>query len=184
MCSVGEKPYKCHVCDRSFSESSSRRKHMLSHQPPSEKKESYPCEVCGKVIKTLEYFKEHMAIHTRIKNVECPICSRSFTRKSTLREHIATHAGNASKCPLLFHECMDREFGCSIKERPKEHICELCTRAFLHRASLWRHKKHPCLPLKPTEKAYECQMCVSIFKKIIAQVQGKIIWSVRLVLTH
>lgn len=58
-------------------------------------------------------------------------------------------------------------------QRPKNHICELCTRAFSHRSSLWKHKKRPCLPLKPTEPAYECDMCATIFKGIIAQVQGK-----------
>lgn len=168
---LGEKPYKCYVCDRSFSESSSRRKHMLTHVP-AEKKDTYPCEVCGKIIKSQSHFKEHMAIHTGAKNVECPICSKSFARKSTLREHIAIHTGKRlwrSDTILLSFT----EVSILFTDRPKNHICELCTRAFSHRSSLWKHKKRPCLPLKPTEPAYQCDMCATIFKGIIAQLQGK-----------
>lgn len=88
----GEKPYKCNVCDRSFTESSSRRKHMFTHFP-ERKLEAFSCEICGKFIKSKDSFKRHMENHTGQKNFECPICSRPFARESLLRAHAVIHTG-------------------------------------------------------------------------------------------
>lgn len=141
---------------------------MLTHFPG--KKESFPCEVCGKVIKGMNSFKQHMAIHTGDKNVECPVCFKSFARKSSLRDHVLTHTGEFS----LFWYCsywMFYRFVYSAhpKDRLKGHICDVCSKAFHHRSSLWKHKKRACLPVKIAQ----CDFCVAIFKQKLAQMQGR-----------
>lgn len=152
----GEKPYQCEVCDRYFSESSTRRKHRLTHFPEEQKQLTmFSCEICGKVIKSRDSFKQHMEVHSGAKNFECPICNKSFARKSTLRVHIVTHTGKP-------------------KDRPTDLICPLCSKGFHHRSSLWRHRKRSCW--KP---AFKCEECVKIFKQKVIEIQGgcHIIWS-------
>ncbi len=42
---TGEKRYKCEICGKAFTESSTRRKHMLVHNPNKQ----FKCEMCDKV---------------------------------------------------------------------------------------------------------------------------------------
>lgn len=45
----GEKPYKCHVWDREYTQKGNLDKHLLLHQKPDiNQRRNYKCEHCGK----------------------------------------------------------------------------------------------------------------------------------------
>lgn len=80
-----------------------------------------------------------------------------------------------------------RNFVISIKrqpgDRPKDHICDRCSKAFHHRSSLSKHRKRPCFP---ENTVFYCDYCSKQFKtnykyrlhldqhERILQMQGKL----------
>ncbi|CRL04954.1 CLUMA_CG018282, isoform A [Clunio marinus] len=62
----------------------------------------YPCEICGKKLRTRTCHNRHMVIHTGDKPNKCMYCPRSFKHHSGFRYHIrAEHTGERPYlCPI------------------------------------------------------------------------------------
>ena len=60
------------------------------------------CEECYKTFSRRVHLKAHQRSHHRNeKPFVCPICSKGFTRKASMEEHVARHKGLKDKeCPV------------------------------------------------------------------------------------
>ena len=79
---TGDKPYKCSLCNKSFSRSSSlqhHKRHVHSNRRPHE------CPYCGMMCKTNVDLKLHVRIHTGAKPYSCRHCSDRFTWRDQLK---------------------------------------------------------------------------------------------------
>lgn len=92
---IGEKVYKCPACEKSFSKSCHRKRHMdhvhaekvidgVLQQPKIEQK----CEICQKVFHNASYFRKHMLLHSDKQPFICefPNCGKTFGKFNFVRE--------------------------------------------------------------------------------------------------
>ncbi|KAF8764319.1 zinc finger protein 430-like [Argiope bruennichi] len=88
----------CTICDKHFNQSSSLKRHMVSHSG----ERPFCCEECDKTFKTKAALKRHSIIHTGECPFECSTCKRKFNQISNLRKHLVIHSNN---CPFYCDVC-------------------------------------------------------------------------------
>lgn len=102
----------CYPCDRYFNSKLNHAKHMSLH-----KGNYFDCEHCGKLFKSYNTFKSHIANHERPRKHLCTLCGERFTRNHELVEHINKH------------------------RNIKPYQCDICKMTFLRRYYLIKHMR-------------------------------------------
>ena len=69
---TGPRPYKCEVCQRSFREVATLRKHEQLHRADR----PYVCTTCSKSFLWSSNLKVHERVHTGERPYKCKICHR------------------------------------------------------------------------------------------------------------
>ena len=92
-----------------------------------------PCVLCPMGIKGIDPFKLHVLKHICDQSRVCPICRRSFCRKSSCRRHLVEHTFNW------------------------QHKCDLCTLTFPMLKDLAKHYT------KHMEQSFQCLNCLARF---------------------
>ncbi|XP_055378262.1 zinc finger protein Xfin-like [Condylostylus longicornis] len=110
-----EKNFQCPNCPARFKAKGGLAAHMQVHG------ESYPCLTCGVLLKTKQLLKNHMVVHSDVKNYRCNFCKKDFKRLNDLNYHLITHIGI------------------------KPYECRVCNQKFVHDMTYRRHLKstHP-----------------------------------------
>ena len=80
---LGETPYKCNICGRSFTFQQSFHKHMLYHTD----EKPYSCSQCGRAFKELSTLQNHERIHSGERPFECETCGKSFRQRVSYLVH-------------------------------------------------------------------------------------------------
>jgi uncharacterized Zn-finger protein len=75
----GEDHLECSVCGKNFSERSELRKHYRIHN------RNFICRFCGLKLASAGSLMRHNLIHTGRKEFACNYCTRTFSRKDTLK---------------------------------------------------------------------------------------------------
>lgn len=75
---LGEMPYLCNICNKSFTFQQSYHKHMLYHT--SEK--PHVCNECGRAFKELSTLHNHERIHSGERPFACEVCGKVFQLES------------------------------------------------------------------------------------------------------
>ncbi|KAK6997580.1 zinc finger protein ZFAT [Biomphalaria glabrata] len=96
----------------------------------------YLCHVCCAMFKTSANLKEHLKIHSSVKEYKCSYCDYSCHRKRNMKIHELTHG---SKKPI---QCSLCDYSCIQKFQLKAHLL-----------------------LHETETPFKCNICDAKYKK-------------------
>ncbi|KAL7010982.1 hypothetical protein ACKWTF_014029 [Chironomus riparius] len=106
-----QKFYTCEFCQKNFQSRSRLRTHRQTHST----ERNFMCQECGSKFKTLNCLKNHSRLHSNVY-FHCDLCNNRFKGKHELRCHMeAIHLGK------------------------KEHICQICGKAFSRDKTLRQH---------------------------------------------
>ncbi|XP_053664430.1 zinc finger protein 880-like [Anopheles marshallii] len=105
--------HECHVCHKSYGESSALRQHMLVHTG----EKPYKCDICSKSFYNASTLKTHQRIHSDQNPYRCGTCTKMFDNARSLELHHRTHTGE------------------------KPYACDVCLKKFSCSSNLKRHRK-------------------------------------------
>ncbi|ESN96228.1 hypothetical protein HELRODRAFT_68515 [Helobdella robusta] len=179
---------KCIICDKMFKGKNQLNKHLRSHSNLVKKYLKH-CRTCHKTFCSQSNLRRHMKTHTRVKNFFCEKCGKRIRGLKAFKNHVCSidgiHKGSyKERKPRIkaFNDCYDDETKSTeetmcdvcgkvlssvaslhkhaITHGAKNHICEQCGKGFHHREYLKEHyiQKHG-------EGKYKtCPVCQKVLK--------------------
>lgn len=135
------KKYICDVCGKSFRLRCAYHNHSLRHR----KDFPYKCQICPYKGKYSELLKTHMRTHTGDYRYMCTECPARFLFKSNLNSHMLKHKKPHLKCcackrAFRTELLLQMHFKCHHLGI-KEHVCNLCGKAFGNRNAVMKHQR-------------------------------------------
>ncbi|XP_052864648.1 zinc finger protein 808-like [Anopheles cruzii] len=137
-----DRPYKCHICDRSYR----NQKNLKSHLKVHEGIRAYQCEICGKNFSGSSYLVIHRRRHTGERPFKCTTCGKAFVDSRALAVHTRLHSGERLKCEKC-EKTFSSVSALTVHNRLHTGIhpykCEICSKTFPQYNNLKHHmKKH------------------------------------------
>ena len=176
----GLKDFQCPQCSKRFHRKFVLNMHMRVHNRgvgdtlkissdgsdpshnPAKPNIRIKCEICGTLIRSEYYMKNHIKIHTGQKDFECLLCPMKFSRKGPLKSHTRSMHDESR---VLFPCTMCSRVTASSKvlaihvsrshpEGKKCYPCSICNNQLASLDSLHKH-----MELRHAKYYHKCNYC-------------------------
>ncbi|CAL4085872.1 unnamed protein product, partial [Meganyctiphanes norvegica] len=147
---TGEKPFKCHQCEKRFTNKRVHERHLKTHTGEN----LFHCSQCDNTFKYKREYNIHLKIHRGKKTHQCSQCDKIFSRRSSFQQHNKIHTGESqnqcSQCDRSFsqdiylqnHMNEEHKGTSNINSRKKTECTEAnCNKVFYHHTKLIKHLK-------------------------------------------
>lgn len=155
----------CDQCGKTFSSIHQRNRHLGSAHRPRLKSKPETCKLCNKTFRDRGKYNRHCLIHSGVKEYQCSICSRLFSRKDHLQKHETVHAPETRihKCPLcdkrfVENNILQRHLNTHSGNRPWK--CKICGAGFFSDNTLNQHVQS-----HSKARPFLCSLCGKKFKR-------------------
>lgn len=122
--------------------SSSRKNYSKSESTSSRTK----CPICDKYLSRHQLLKDHLARHANQRNYKCPDCDEVFFYKSNIlphrrAQHMLLKPHGCLECSKTFSSKSSLSVHMASHSKEKPHVCGVCGKAFAIRSNFTRHLK-------------------------------------------
>ncbi|XP_028300531.1 zinc finger protein 79-like [Gouania willdenowi] len=157
---TGEKPFRCKFCSKCFLRNAGLKLHLALHT----EEKRFRCDVCSKCFSRKTYLQKHTSVHTGEKPFMCSICEKSFRRNYSLKLHMTIHTGEkpfvCNICKKCFRLKRDLTLHMSVHTGEKPFRCDVCSKCFTRKADLQTHMR-----IHTGEKPFTCNVCSECFSR-------------------
>ncbi|CAG5057418.1 unnamed protein product [Parnassius apollo] len=150
----------CDVCGKSFLNSKRLKVHKRTHESGS-----YPCNECGKVLKTKTSKANHVeSVHSK-RTIKCQICMKPMKHYNDRIKHMSEvhNITHKFKCPICSREYNIKHYLATHIRQTHGHKnkkCAECGMAFITNHGLKKHMlKHS------GEKPFTCDVCCKSYAR-------------------
>ena len=158
---TGHRPHKCTICEKAFGVKQRLTVHLKTH----DKDEQNKCNVCNNTFPCWQELKLHKeSAGCCTVSVSCSTCGKSFSSKSSLRQHEKQHREKLFKCDRCEYTTMHKPQLRTHRlthEGGKPHTCDTCHKSFTRKGSLVAHVR----TLHKSTEQYACPTCDKIFSR-------------------
>ncbi|KAH8254411.1 hypothetical protein KR032_009988 [Drosophila birchii] len=160
---IGELPFKCTLCDRSFV----GRIELTLHRQRFHIGKTHKCDHCERAFAVVSDLQLHIRTHTGHKPFVCEQCGKAFRLKSQMKLHVtAIHtkirAFKCTMCPKDFVKKVDWSDHMKGHLNIRDKICTVCGKGFTSCHSLIRHRQ-----IHSEVKKFVCKLCDSRFSQFV-----------------
>lgn len=163
ICASSERCFKCVKCDALFTTVLEIQEHVHIHWG----EDPLQCSCCGKYCLSQSELGRHMLMHEKESKHPCTLCSETFERLDSLREHylnVHDFKGpyQCSKCDKTHTDlkAIVKHIKTHSEERPYQ--CSHCSKSFKQRSALTVHAK-----IHSGDKPFLCEECGKCFSSNI-----------------
>lgn len=161
---IGKLRFPCEICGKTFKKKKVLRGHIKQIHDEYGKK--YRCKLCINSYSNIgNLFRHFRAIHRNERKYVCDKCGKSFTQRTILTEHYASHKEfkdiNCDVCDKKFKTLLNLKNHQRIhlpSSKKNEYMCSYCGKVFIHLSGFLTHQR-----IHTKEKPYQCKYCQAKF---------------------
>nr|XP_016940467.1 zinc finger protein 28 homolog [Drosophila suzukii] len=160
---IGELPFKCSLCDRSFA----GRAELTTHVQRVHIGKTRKCTHCEMAFSVISDLRLHIRTHTGHKPYICEHCGKAFRLRSQMTLHVtAIHkklrAFKCTMCPKDFVKKVHLTDHIKGHLNIRDKICGVCGKGFTSGHSLIRHRQ-----IHSEVKKFVCKVCDARFSQFV-----------------
>ncbi|XP_065217257.1 zinc finger protein 3-like [Planococcus citri] len=175
-------PYRCNICDKTYSSKSSWRWHqqkhilkpflcpkckksfakescLIAHQATHTEMKPYKCEICGARFKhNHTKLKHERYMHTEVACFECAVCGKMFNHRTSIIQHLRVHSDKkpfrCQTCGTSFPSKSQLVSHQRMHSKEKNFKCGICNQRFKYVHNKTKHER-----LHVEGSRFECALC-------------------------